>query len=114
VAVRLSVEYGVGVRHGCFSAHPYLLQLLHRPEPEVAAYRDNVRHGDRRHKPGAVRASASLATSDIDRFINAVAAGAPTPVGYDQDPPHRRLLARTTDEPWASQAGRLGASCARG
>ena len=28
VAARLSVEHGIGVRHGCFCAHPYLLRLL--------------------------------------------------------------------------------------
>jgi hypothetical protein len=58
----------------------------------MAAYRDAVRHGDRRHMPGPVRASASLATSasDIDRFIKAAAAipaGAPTPVGYETPTP---------------------------
>jgi selenocysteine lyase/cysteine desulfurase len=85
VAARLSAEYGIGVRHGCFCAHPYLLRLLHLPDDEIASYRDAVRHGDRRRMPGAVRASASLATSasDIDRFIDAVAtitASTPPPV----------------------------------
>ena len=28
VAARLSAEWGIGVRHGCFCAHPYLLRLL--------------------------------------------------------------------------------------
>ena len=28
VAARLSAEYGIGVRHGCFCAHPYLIRLL--------------------------------------------------------------------------------------
>jgi hypothetical protein len=92
---------------------------LHLPDPEVAAYRDAVRQGDRRHMPGAVRASASLATStsDTDRFIKAVVAiagGAPTPLGYDQDPHAGDVWPRTTDEPWASEARGLGASCARG
>jgi selenocysteine lyase/cysteine desulfurase len=119
VAARLSAEYGIGVRHGCFCAHPYLLRLLHLPDHQVAAYRDAVRHGDRRHMPGAVRASASLATTttDIDRFIEAVAdiaAGAATPVGYDQDPHTGDFWPHTTDEPWANEARRLGASCARG
>ncbi len=30
VAARLSAEFGIGVRHGCFCAHPYLLRLLGR------------------------------------------------------------------------------------
>jgi selenocysteine lyase/cysteine desulfurase len=119
VAARLSAEYGIGVRHGCFCAHPYLLRLLHLPDHEVASYRDAVRHGDRRRMPGAVRASAGLATSaaDIDRFIQAlaaIAAGTPAPIGYDQDPHTGDFWPHTTDEPWASEARRLGASCARG
>jgi selenocysteine lyase/cysteine desulfurase len=119
VAARLSAEYGIGVRHGCFCAHPYLLRLLHLPDDEVASYRVAVRHGDRRRMPGAVRASAGLATgtADIDRFIQAlaaIAAGAPAPVGYDQDPHTGDFWPNTTDEPWASEARRLGASCARG
>ena len=28
VAARLSAEFGIGVRHGCFSTHPYLIRLL--------------------------------------------------------------------------------------
>jgi hypothetical protein len=93
--------------------------LLHLPDDEVVAYREAVRRGDRRRMPGAVRASASLSTSagDIDRFIDAVgsiAAGTPAPVGYDQDPHTGDFWPDTTDEPWASEARRLGASCARG
>jgi hypothetical protein len=69
--------------------------------------------------PGAVRASAGLSTStaDIDRFIEAVAAiaaGTPPPVGYHQDPHTGDFWPHTTDEPWASEIRRLGASCARG
>jgi selenocysteine lyase/cysteine desulfurase len=119
VAARLSAEYGIGVRHGCFCAHPYLLRLLNLPDHEVAAYRDAVRHGDRRHMPGAVRASAGLSTTgaDVDRFIEGVAViatGKPAPVAYDQDPHTGDFWPHTTDEPWASEARRLGASCARG
>jgi selenocysteine lyase/cysteine desulfurase len=119
VAARLSAEHGIGVRHGCFCAHPYLMRLLQLPDHEVAAYREAVRHGDRRRMPGAVRASASVATgtADIDRFLAAVAAiaaGAPPPVDYDQDAHTGDFWPHTTDEPWASEARRLGASCARG
>src|SRR5205823_5776801 len=74
VAARLSAEYGIGVRHGCFCAHPYLLRLLDLSPAEVAAYRDAVLAGDRRDVPGAVRASAGLSTSmaDLDRFVGAI------------------------------------------
>ena len=91
VAARLSAEYGIGVRHGCFCAHPYLIRLLGRGDEEVAAYRRDVGRGDRRRMPGAVRASAGLSATaaDIDRLVDAVAAiaaGHPGPVSYDQDP----------------------------
>ena len=42
VAARLSAEYGIGVRHGCFSAHPYLERLLDLPDEQVVAYREAV------------------------------------------------------------------------
>ena len=118
VAARLSAEHGIGVRHGCFCAHPYLLRLLHLPDDEVAAYREGVRRGDRRRMPGAVRASAGLSTSasEVDRLVEAVAAiaaGAPPPIGYEQDA-HTGDYRPVGDRRWASAARRIGASCARG
>ena len=70
VAARLSAEYGIGVRHGCFCAHPYLLRLLDLSDEQVHSYREAVLRGDRRDVPGAVRASTCLSTSlsDIDRL----------------------------------------------
>jgi selenocysteine lyase/cysteine desulfurase len=58
VAARLSAEHAIGVRHGCFCAHPYLIRLLGLQSGEVDAYRLAVRSGDRHAMPGAVRASA--------------------------------------------------------
>ena len=52
VAARLSAEHGIGVRHGCFCAHPYIMRLLHLSDGQVNFYRDAVRKGDRRHMPG--------------------------------------------------------------
>ena len=91
VAARLSHEYGIGVRHGCFCAHPYLVRLLGLSHDETARYRHDITVGDRRNIPGAVRASAAISASaaDIDRFLGAVAdlaSGAPAPVPYVQDP----------------------------
>ena len=51
VAARLSAEFGIGVRHGCFCAHPYLLRLLGLSPAEVLAYREAVLAGDRRDDP---------------------------------------------------------------
>ncbi|MGH9003002.1 MAG: aminotransferase class V-fold PLP-dependent enzyme, partial [Acidimicrobiia bacterium] len=60
VAARLSAEFGIGVRHGCFCAHPYLLRLLALSPTQVESYRQAVLRHDRRDMPGAVRASAGL------------------------------------------------------
>ncbi len=119
VAARLSAEYAIGVRHGCFCAHPYLLRLLDIPPDDVAEYRDAVRRGDRRRTPGAVRASAGLSTTvdDIDALIEAVAAianGTAPPINYLQDPHTGDFWPDTADQRWASAHRRLGASCARG
>lgn len=119
VAARLSAEHGIGVRHGCFCAHPYLLRLLGLTDAETARYRDAVLRGDRRHIPGAVRASAGLSTTaaDIDRFLAAVAriaAGEPAPVPYDQDEHTGDFWPRAASGPWSSADRSLGASCARG
>jgi selenocysteine lyase/cysteine desulfurase len=119
VAARLSAEYGIGVRHGCFCAHPYLLRLLDLTPAEVAEYRAAVLRHDRRQMPGAVRASACLSTShaDIDRFLVAVAeiaAGKPAPVDYVQDPSTGDYWPEGTAPGWTADDRSLGASCARG
>jgi selenocysteine lyase/cysteine desulfurase len=118
VAARLSAEHAIGVRHGCFCAHPYLLRLLDLSAAEVRDYQDAVRAGDRRRVPGAVRASACLSTtaSDIDRFLDALArvVAEPSPVPYDQDLHTGDYWPQTDDDAWSSAARRLGASCARG
>ena len=82
---------GIGVRHGCFCAHPYLLRLLGVGPDAVAEARAEVLAGDRRNIPGAVRASGGLGTTDddVDTLLSAVAAlaaGEPAPVPYRQDP----------------------------
>jgi selenocysteine lyase/cysteine desulfurase len=90
VAARLAAEEAIGVRHGCFCAHPYLMRLLGLSREVVQRYRDQVRRGDRSAMPGAVRASAGINTTenDVQRLLAAVAHvadGRPT-VRYRQDP----------------------------
>ncbi|HYB47959.1 MAG TPA: aminotransferase class V-fold PLP-dependent enzyme [Streptosporangiaceae bacterium] len=90
VAARLAAEEAIGVRHGCFCAHPYLMRLLGLTGEEIRRYRDQLRHGDRSEMPGAVRASAGVNTTDGDiaRLLDAVARvarGDPPPVPYRQD-----------------------------
>lgn len=119
VAARLSVEYGIGVRHGCFCAHPYLLRLLDLSPEEVAAYRNAVLAGDRRRIPGAVRASAGISTTgaDIDRLLAAVrelAAGKPAPVEYVQDTHSGDFHPAGDDGPWVDVRRSTSAPCAQG
>jgi selenocysteine lyase/cysteine desulfurase len=119
VAARLSAEYGIGVRHGCFCAHPYLLRLLDLSDAQVAEYRAAVLRHDRREMPGAVRASAGLSTSlaDIERLLAAVAdlaGGRPEPVPYVQDPSTGDYWPEGMVAGWTADDRSLGASCARG
>jgi selenocysteine lyase/cysteine desulfurase len=119
VAARLSAEFGIGVRHGCFCAHPYLMRLLDLPRDIVDQYRDDVRRGDRRRLPGAVRASADLSTTtdDIDRLLAAVAIvadGSPAPVAYRQHPATGDYWPDGEAAPWTTGNRALGASCSRG
>ena len=119
VAARLSAEHGIGVRHGCFCAHPYLLRLLDLQPDEVADYRSAVLRGDRRRVPGAVRASAGLSTTNehVDRLLGAlrsIAAGDEPPVPYVQDETTGDYWPVTTNPAWADAGRRVGASCARG
>jgi selenocysteine lyase/cysteine desulfurase len=119
VAARLSAEWGIAVRHGCFCAHPYLIRLLGLGGDAVHAYRDQVLHGDHRTMPGAVRASGGLGTSagEIDALLAAVAdlaAGKPAPVPYNQDTGTGDFFPQTELPGWQEVDRELGASCARG
>ncbi len=89
-AARLSVEYGIAVRHGCFCAHPSVHRLLGLPQDEVARAKADAVAGDKRRFPGAVRASCGLGTTvdDVDALVAAVgelARGGEPPVPYVQD-----------------------------
>jgi selenocysteine lyase/cysteine desulfurase len=119
VAARLAAEYGIGVRHGCFCAHPYLVRLLGLAPAAVARYRDDLRHGDRTGLPGAVRASASIATTaaDINRLLSAVetiASGESSPLPYTQDRVTGDYFPADTMAPFFDPQRARGASCARG
>jgi selenocysteine lyase/cysteine desulfurase len=123
VAARLSAEFGVGVRHGCFCAHPYLIRLLGLRDDEIDAYRTQVLGGDHRFMPGAVRASCGISTTDedVDALLDALgvlaadaAAGRPPPVPYDQDPRTGDFWPRSERVGWAAEDRDPGASCARG
>jgi selenocysteine lyase/cysteine desulfurase len=123
VAARLSAEWGIGVRHGCFCAHPYIVRLLGIGNDEIERYRRALRSGDHRQMPGAVRASCGIATGgeDLDRLITAVtaiaraaAAGEAPPVPYEQDPATGDFWPVTDRGGWRPEEPGTGASCAVG
>ncbi|MFO7676754.1 MAG: aminotransferase class V-fold PLP-dependent enzyme [bacterium] len=72
VAAILSYEGGIGVRNGCFCAHPYVLCLLGVSEGEAEAVRREIIGRDRSRVPGAVRASIGLQSdeSDVDALCD--------------------------------------------
>lgn len=74
LAAILSAEYGIGVRHGCFCAHPLLLHLLKVEHAEADRIRDDLRSHSRPAIPGAVRISFGLSTTrdDIDQAVAAL------------------------------------------
>jgi len=108
IAARLSAEFGIGVRHGCFCAHPYLVRLLGLGEGELARFRERARRGDHREMPGAVRASAgaSTTTADVERFLEALRTivSSPHPTAY--------LLDEVTGDYWPEGFGRPDADLA--
>lgn len=76
VAAVLGYEFGIGVRNGCFCAHPYLLKLMHVDDAEAAQVRERIISHDKRYIPGMVRLSFGLynTTAEIDRLIAALLA----------------------------------------
>jgi cysteine desulfurase/selenocysteine lyase len=74
VAAILGHEFGIGVRSGCFCAHPYILHLLHISPEESINVRENMLSGDRRDMPGLIRASFGLYNTieDVDQFVEAI------------------------------------------
>ena len=119
VAARLSAEFGIGVRHGCFCAHPYLIRLLGVGRDGVDQARAAIRRGDRSGIPGAVRASCGLGTTseDVDTLLQALgelAAGLPAPVTYVQNSVTGDYWPEADAAGWRAAERPAGAACARG
>jgi selenocysteine lyase/cysteine desulfurase len=70
----LGYEFGIGVRSGCFCAHPYILHLLGLNNEEAAEVRQRMLEGDRSEMPGLIRLSFGLYNTrqDVDIFIDAL------------------------------------------
>jgi selenocysteine lyase/cysteine desulfurase len=75
LAAILSAEHAIGVRHGCFCAHPLMTHLLGVADAELERLRAEVRAGAPVQLPGAVRASFGLGTTaeDVARLVDALA-----------------------------------------
>ncbi len=66
VAAALGWEHGIGVRHGCFCAHPFIAHLLNLDADEHEGMMDRVLQDDRRDIPGLVRMSFGIYTTKED------------------------------------------------
>ncbi len=71
LAAILGYEGGIGVRSGCFCAHPYVVHLLQLDEHTAHTWRDQLLSGDKSNMPGMVRASFGCYnnTDDVDRLV---------------------------------------------
>lgn len=74
VAAVLGTEFGIGVRNGCFCAHPYLIQLLGLTHDEVLQVRSSMAAGDRSALPGLVRVSFGIynTMAEVDLLADAL------------------------------------------
>ncbi len=74
VAAIMNYESGIGVRNGCFCAHPYIKCLLGVTVDENLQLEERILHKDRSLIPGAVRMSFGMYNdeSEIDQFIEMI------------------------------------------
>lgn len=117
LAAVLSAEYGIGIRHGCFCAHPLMMRLLKVDDAEAHRLIDETRAGHHERLPGAARMSLGLGSTkkDVDAFADALRAIAadgprwtytvsPATDEYEPDPDPRplpRLPMRMVEHPHA-------------
>lgn len=73
-ATVLGFEYGIGVRSGCFCAHPYILHLLGLSPQEAAEVRRRMLAGDKSEMPGLIRVSFGLYNTheEVDYLLDAL------------------------------------------
>ncbi len=73
-AAILGYEFGIGVRNGCFCAHPYILHLLRLTPQETDRVRAEMLAHDRSRMPGLVRASFGLYNTldEVEAFVAAL------------------------------------------
>ncbi len=71
VAAIVGAEGGIGVRNGCFCAHPYVKELLQVTPEQDRILTAEVISGDKSRMPGMVRASLGCynTTDEIDALV---------------------------------------------
>ena len=76
LAAVLSAEHGIGIRHGCFCAHPLMMRLLRVDDAEAHRLIEEMRAGHHERLPGAARMSLGLGSTsaDVDAFAGALRA----------------------------------------
>lgn len=74
VAAVLGFEFGIGVRNGCFCAHPYILHLLGVDERHALKTRDEIVNNNKTNMPGLIRASFGLYNTleEVDKLVDAL------------------------------------------
>lgn len=74
VAAILGYEFGIGVRSGCFCAHPYILHLLGLSPDEAHDVRARILAHNKVDMPGLIRASFGLYNTfeDVDALVEAL------------------------------------------
>ncbi len=109
-AAILGYEGGIGVRSGCFCAHPYILHLLKVSKSKYQQYHQRVLQNNRSALPGLIRASFGCYnnTDDLDRLVEMLKritrgeyfrdyiedqrSGSYYPRGYDPKPVYARYF----------------------
>ena len=76
LAAILSAEHGIGIRHGCFCAHPLMMRLLRVDDAEADRLIAETRAGHHERLPGAARMSLGLGSTraDVDCLADALRA----------------------------------------
>ncbi len=76
VSAILGTEWGIGVRSGCFCAHPYVNELMGTTNDELSDYGEDVLRGNKSTMPGLVRVSFGMynTKSEIDKLSEALSA----------------------------------------
>ena len=71
LAAILGYEGGIGVRSGCFCAHPYVVHLLQLNGQEAATWQAQMLQGDKSNMPGMVRMSFGCYNNsdDVDHLV---------------------------------------------